>query len=82
MRFGDFHAFIKYSWIFIDRATAPDFYVDFISDMNLMDGTQRHADAIPLQASETELITDLTDWLSHKKNYVLTMKEFFTWMRW
>jgi hypothetical protein len=39
MRFGDFHAFIKYSWMFIDRATAPDFFVDFISDMNLMEGT-------------------------------------------
>jgi hypothetical protein len=39
MRYGDFAAFIKYSWIFIDRATGPNFMVDFLTDSNLQEGT-------------------------------------------
>jgi hypothetical protein len=39
MRFGDFAAFIKYAWIFVDRATGPNFSLDFLSEKNILDGT-------------------------------------------
>jgi len=78
MKFGDFAAFVKYSWLFLARKNDRD----LLTEEAVMIGTRKHTDPVWLDPVEQDELNSLGDYLAHKRSYEITIKELYAWMRW